>query len=54
MLQCGAGGYVGKVPGGTPIAVSRAAMAPLAGGASVSISLSCLFPVQVFALQNCP
>src|SRR4051812_590321 len=52
VLQWGAGGYAGAVPGGAPRVVIRVARNPV--GAPVKISLSCSGVRQVSALQNEP
>src|SRR3954453_10674997 len=54
VLQCGGGGYVGKVPPETPPRLSSVSSAVLPGWKPVKISLSCSFPVHVRALKKLP
>src|SRR3954453_11032144 len=54
VLQCGAGGYAGAVPPGTPIVESSESIAAPPCGDGEKIVLSASGPVQVFALQYEP
>src|SRR3954467_8405873 len=54
VLQCGAGGYAGAAPGGTPVAPRTEASSALDCGSPVKIVLSENGPVHVRALQNEP
>src|SRR3954462_6837084 len=54
VLQCGAGGYAGAVPPGTPIVESSESIAAPPCGDGEKIVLSESGPVQVFALQYEP
>src|SRR3954454_15607552 len=54
VLQCGGGGYDGKVPLCTPTTPSTESRSALPGWKPVKISLSCSGPVQVRALKKEP
>ncbi len=51
VLQCGAGGYAGAAPDGTPAAPRKESSSELDCGSPVKIVLSANGPVHVCALQ---